>query len=167
MNLPNQNQQRLLRLKREILEETSNLRTLEKEMEGLQASLALAYPSTYDLRAAGSILHDFYRGIETVFRRIAYELNGGLPAGEDWHKQLLIDMSLEIDEVRPAVISKTLREHLDEYLGFRHVFRNVYGFLLIKDRIITLSTDLPRVLDQVEKELSYFCDYLETLSQRL
>jgi len=35
---------------------------------------------TYSVRARGSILHDFYNGVERVFLRIARELNGGVPA---------------------------------------------------------------------------------------
>ena len=48
----------------------------------------------------------------------------------DRHKRLLNKMTLKIPGLRPAVISKELKEALDEYLRFRHVFRNVYGYLL-------------------------------------
>ncbi|MGB9887889.1 MAG: hypothetical protein ACPLRW_12990, partial [Moorellales bacterium] len=51
-----------------------------------------------------------------------------------WHKQLLNRMTLEVPEVRPPVISKDLARTLDEYLRFRHVFRNVYGTLSRRSR---------------------------------
>jgi hypothetical protein len=39
-------------------------------------------------------------------------------------------MAVEIELVRPAVISKETRNTLDEYRGFRHIVRNVYSFNL-------------------------------------
>jgi len=57
-------------------------------------------------RAKGSILHDFYNACERIFELIAREINGGLPASEQWHKKLLYQMTLPIKGVRPAVISK-------------------------------------------------------------
>ena len=57
------------RLAAEVESELSSLGALEAE-------LASAPPGddTYALRARGSILHDFYNGIERVFVRIAREL---------------------------------------------------------------------------------------------
>ncbi len=37
---------------------------------------------------------------------------------------------MAIKDTRPAVISEELAADLDEYLSFRHVFRNIYGFEL-------------------------------------
>ena len=57
---------------------------IEHELQGLDAlrdELAAAPPSddTFALRARGSVLHDFYGGVERIFVRIAEELNGGVP----------------------------------------------------------------------------------------
>ena len=101
---------------------------------------------TYSLRARGSILHDFYNGAERVFLRIAPELNGGVPRGEQWHRDLIDDMALEIPEVRPAVIDEGLANVLGEYLRFRHVFRNVYGGVLESQRMVSLEDRLPETL---------------------
>ncbi|MCY4123520.1 MAG: hypothetical protein OXG72_21645, partial [Acidobacteria bacterium] len=82
---------------------------IEHELEGLEqlgeevAAAPLDDDNTFALRARGSMLHDFYGGIERVFVRIAEELDGGVPHGEQWHRQMLTDMSLEIPGVRPAV----------------------------------------------------------------
>jgi len=34
-------------------------------------------------------LHSFYSGAERLFEAIANELDGGLPKGEAWHRELL------------------------------------------------------------------------------
>lgn len=101
---------------------------------------------TYSVRARGSILHDFYNGVERVFLRIARELNGGIPRGEQWHRNLIDDMALTIPEVRPAVIDAGLANVLGEYLRFRHVFRNVYGGVLEPQRMADLEERLPETL---------------------
>ena len=117
-------------------------------LEQLRAELATAPrgDDTFTLRARGSMLHDFYSGIERVFVRIAEELNGGVPQGEQWHRQIVTDMSLEIPGVRPAVIDPDLARDLGDYLRFRHVFRNVYGSLLQAERMRPLEEKLPDVL---------------------
>jgi len=92
-------------------------------------------PTAFDLRGIGSLLHDFYTAVEDVFEAIAGNVNGAVPDGESWHKDLLVKMSIPIPELRPAVISQDLRWKLDEYLRFRHVFRNVYGHLLYWERL--------------------------------
>lgn len=47
-------------------------------------------------------------------------------------------------ETGPPVIAAELRERLKEYLGFRHLFRNIYGIELkwdkLKDLLILLTT---------------------------
>lgn len=163
MELPSEEEQRILRLKAEVERETEQLKRLDRELVGLHEKLGSAELSAYDIRAAGSILHDFYNGVEAVFRRIAHELNGGLPVGQDWHKQLLIDMGLDIEGVRPAVISNKLAAKLHNYLGFRHVFRNIYGFFLDAERVKALAWELPEVSKALEKEISHFIIYLDTL----
>lgn len=47
-------------------------------------------------------------------------------------------MTIEIKGIRPPVISKELAAELDEYLSFRHLFRNIYGFELESKRLENL-----------------------------
>ncbi len=129
------------RLAAEIEDELESLELLRE-----QSAKAPQGEDTFTLRARGSILHDFYNGVERVFTRIAEELNGGLPQGERWHQQLLRDMSLEIPGVRPAVIDAQLANSLGEYLRFRHLFRNVYGFVLEAERMRPIEERLSGVL---------------------
>ena len=82
-----------------------------------------------------------------MFLRIARELNGGVPRGEQWHRDLIDDMALKIPDVRPAVVDKGLANVLREYLRFRHVFRNVYGGVLETARMASLEERLPETLE--------------------
>jgi hypothetical protein len=88
-------------------------------------------------------LHGFYAGVERIFEQIAREIDGALPDGPEWHRDLLMQMSAEVSSTRPAVIRRTTRDCLDEYRGFRHVVRNVYAFNLRPTRLQELATELP------------------------
>jgi hypothetical protein len=91
-----------------------------------------------ETRADGSVLHDFYSVIEKIFKRIAARIDRDVPSGEDWHTDLLIRMAIFLDSIRPNVISENLKEQLAEYLRFRHLFRNIYGFELKWEKCKTL-----------------------------
>ena len=120
------------------------------------------YPSLdrYLIRAKASFLADFYMGVERIFKIISEELNGGTPKGEDWHKRLLLDMSLNIGE-RPPVITKELYSNLLKFLGFRHVVRQVYGFELDEKKFEELSIVFEPVLEKFIKEIEDFCQFLK------
>ncbi|MFH0796594.1 MAG: hypothetical protein V2A65_05985 [Candidatus Omnitrophota bacterium] len=112
-------------------------------------------------RAAGSILHDFYTGLEKIFCNITNRLNKGLPEGEDWHIQLLRNMA-EPKGKRPQVISLELMEELKEYLGFRHLFRNIYGTQLKWDKLRFLLVKIQDTLwKRLKDEVDLFIEYLE------
>ena len=165
MKLPTKEKQLIRRLQSEINQEILSLEALLRELETLKPRLAQKEISNLDLRAAGSILHDFYNGVENIFRRVAQELNGGLPAGEDWHKQLLTDMSLDVKGVRPPLVSEDLKLKLQKYLGFRYIFRNVYGFHLEQEQIKVMVKEFPRILSWLRREIAAFQEYLDKLSQ--
>ena len=142
-------------LARRVAQEVDvELRSIERLAEELQS--APTGDDTFALRARASILHDFYTGVERVFVRLAEEINGGVPRGDNWHRQLLTDMAIAIPEVRPAVISGELADELAEFLRFRHVFRNVYGFVLQADRLGALQAKLPGVLERFLREVRGF-----------
>ncbi len=143
------------RLAAEIEEELGNLDQLATE-----AASAAGNDSSLGLRARGSILHDFYSGMERIFRRVADELNGGLPQSNSWHRQLLTDMTLEVPGLRPALIDASLAEELGELLRFRHVFRNSYGWNLRDDRMRDLEDRLPALKERFESQTRDFLRWL-------
>ncbi|WP_193787101.1 ribonuclease toxin HepT-like protein [Limnochorda pilosa] len=113
-------------------------------------------------RIVGSILHDLYAAIENVFKIIASRLDRSVPSGEQWHRELVDQMTLDVPGLRPAVISRTTAAVLDPLRGFRHVFRNVYGFHLAPERITPLLRSLPGVLQAFEEDIDRFLLRMET-----
>lgn len=106
-------------------------------------------------------LHDVYSGFERIFRQIAATVDGNMPAGTEWHRELLEQMGLDLPRVRPPVLTAGSIQHLDQYLRFRHVVRNVYTFSLDPDRIGRLVNELGTVFAQTRQELLAFADFLE------
>ena len=145
----------LRRVAAEVTNELASLERLAAELAGAPSG-----SDTYSLRARGSILHDFYSGVERIFVRIAGELNGGVPQAERWHQELLGDMVLQIPKVRPAVIDAGLAKDLGEYLRFRHVFRNVYGSGLEADRLQALADRVPATLAAFRQRIGAFLSWM-------
>ena len=110
-------------------------------------------PDFIQTRAAGSILHDFYCGVEKLFERIAFNLDGELPKGEDWHMELLLQMARSLEGIREPVISRELLSKLKEFLRFRHLFRHIYGFELKWSRFEKLALSLSSVLSELKDNL--------------
>jgi hypothetical protein len=119
--------------------------------------------STARVRAAGSILHDFYTGVERIFRQIGVRIDQDLPREEDWHIQLLHRMAVPVEGIRPRVIDEKLEAKLEEYLRFRHLFRNIYGFELKWDRCQPLVENLDQVFSDLKEQIDKFESFLNSI----
>lgn len=151
----NRNSMLLIRIKKEIEAELNGILKLLKEYKELPKDEGI-----FLLRAKGSIFHDFYTAAERIFLKIGEELNGGIPKSEQWHKDLLFDMTLELETVRPSVISEKIHEHMQLFLRFRHVFRNIYGYELRREKIAPLDEQFEETLTGFVKEIESFLHWL-------
>lgn len=106
-----------------------------------------------NIRAGGSILHDFYTGVENIFHAIASTIDERVSSGMSWHIELLNQMTLDIEGVRSSIISNDTAMMLEEYLRFRHIFRKRYGFDLKWENIKYLLKKLPNVYAAVERDI--------------
>ncbi len=146
-------------LKLSVGDEITKLKLLENE----QRDLLKKRPSNYLLRAGGSILHDFYTGIEKIFESIAKEIDNRIPQGEEWHSEMLHQMTLDIHGLRPPVITGDMEKKLREYLGFWHLFRKRYGFELDWQKLKKLLIGMPQIRSELEKEMDIFFKKLNSI----
>jgi len=109
-------------------------------------------------------LHGFYSGLERLFELIARHVDGALPTGDTWHRDLLLQMAQDIAEVRPAVISRDRAVALDEFRRFRHLVRSVYTMSLVPGKMAGLISALPDLWATVGAELLAFAEFLEALA---
>lgn len=108
-------------------------------------------------------LHAFYTGVEHIFEAIAREVDNSVPSGPEWHRDLLLQMSGGITDVRPPVLGDETRACLDAYRGFRHVVRNVYTYNLDASRVRELAVELPDCCARVAADLAMFTGLLDTM----
>lgn len=151
----------ILVLQARIRHELKQLEKLEEELNKiLKHYKEKPIRSTTILRALGSILHDFYSGVEKIFLAIAREVDRTVPKGENWHRLLLEQMALELQGHRPPVISAELAGELSSFLSFRHRFRNLYGFDLLWERMEPLITSMPEARKRFSGEVESFLELL-------
>jgi len=117
------------------------------------------------LDSAALNLHDFYVGLERIFRHIAATVDQSVPSGPEWHRELLRQMNLALPQIRPQVISEETTRAIDEYLRFRHIVQNVYAFEFDPERIAHLVQHLRSSFEQARTELLAFADLLDDLAQ--
>lgn len=60
-------------------------------------------PDLVQVTALASVLHSFYNGVESIFIIIAKEIDGAVPTGDRWHRDLLEQMGMA-NEFREAVL---------------------------------------------------------------
>jgi hypothetical protein len=157
----------MIALAADLSTELAKMQQLEAQIQRVQTELD-ADPARADLLYENFALklHNFYTGCERIFQLIATELNGGVPSGSDWHRRLLDRMKVERED-RPAVISAAMALKLQNYLGFRHVVRSLYGYELDPQRIAELVRAYPSVWGQFEGEIQAFMTWLRELASTL
>ncbi len=144
-----------LEMKEEIEVELGELQRLFVSFASLLEKVKTNSPDAVETIALAGLLHSFYTGVENIFKRIAINFKNGLPHGESWHRQLLDFMSQK-SENRPAVISESLRDRLDIYMHFRHVFRHAYSFYLQWNKMEPLVLECENTLELLKTELKCF-----------
>ena len=151
----------------ELEAELQRLERLQKDIERVfrEASKQKAFLDVF-YESLALKLHNFYTGCERIFQIIASELNDALPSGYDWHKRLLERMAIQQEE-RPTVISQETARVLEEYLAFRHVVRNIYGYELEPQRIAPLVVRSKKVFEQFYAEVCQFTTWLKTLASQM
>ncbi|MEW6687228.1 MAG: hypothetical protein AB1393_13665, partial [Candidatus Edwardsbacteria bacterium] len=115
-----------------------------------------------EITAIASVLHSFYNGVENIFLSIAKGLDENVPKGDQWHRDLLVQMTQRTPK-RNHVISDEMAQKLAEYLGFRHFYRHSYSFFLKWDEVEKLVTPLQKVWMQLKRELSLFMNSLSSI----
>ena len=105
-------------------------------------------------------LADVYMGIERIFERIAREVDTHMPTGEEWHKNLLTQMSEHRFERLPVISEQTFLQ-LENLLKFRHVVNNIYGEELKYEQTEAHAKSIDALFASVSQDLRTFTDSLK------
>ena len=113
------------------------------------------------LDSAALSLHDFYAGLERIFRQIAADVDLSIPSGRDWQPELLRQMSVDVRGTRPKVLSAGTEKSVDEFLVFSYVVQNSRALNLDAERVELLVQRLRPAFRDVRSELLAFADFLD------
>ncbi len=102
----------------------------------------------------------FYMGLENIFKRVAEEIDMDEPQGENWHTDLLQQMSTSRAS-RPSVISEKTAAALTLILKFRHRIRNIYVFELEIEKTVENAQQVCDIFDGLSTELDVFIGWLK------
>ena len=136
-------------------------RTVEEIEVRLQKMEVAAAEDRQDLKDLVAMrLSVFYMGVENIFKRIAQEIDMDEPQGENWHKDLLQQMSTSCP-LRPSVISEKTSAALALILNFRHRIRNIYVFELEIEKTVENAQRVCDIFDGLSTELDVFITWLK------
>jgi hypothetical protein len=130
----------------------------------LTSKLALLSNQLGDENAKNSAayhLHNIYNALENSFLEISRNFENHITQPEQWHRELLEKMYLEISSVRPAVLKGSLRGVLRDMLGFRHFFRHAYDFEIDAGKLGKLMDDWRQSAPELMEAMKAFCEMLE------
>lgn len=140
------------------------LAALEQVVERVEGALQRAAEDpddrVYFLTSVALDLHGFYAGVERLLQLIARTIDQSLPAGPSWHRELLAQLALSIPHVRPVVLTPETQVALIDYIGFRHVVRNVCTFNLNLERVAELAQGLRNTFGLTQRDLLAFASFL-------
>lgn len=101
-------------------------------------------------------LHNLYSAYEDLFKMVARFFENQIEDFSRYHTSLLKRMLIEIEGIRPNVLSEESFKILDELRGFRHVFRHAYSYGLDVERIIKLAEKSMRLKKTFSKDFEDF-----------
>jgi hypothetical protein len=96
------------------------------------------------VESIGYWLHNLYCAYEDLFKLTAGFWENSIGFAGDYHIRLLRRMVVDIEGIRPALLSEDSHKLLNDLRGFRHVFRHAYSFGLDAERVLLL---MRRILD--------------------
>jgi uncharacterized protein YutE (UPF0331/DUF86 family) len=145
--------------------QVSEIESVYRKLEGKQRLLQQIEVRSEDVESLGYWLHNLYNAFEDLFQLVAEFWENEVSQNGSGHKNLLRRMRLEIQGIRPALISEKAFEHLDELRGFRHVFRHAYSHGLDEERARMLLRRALKHQSHLLQEIQTFRSRIENLFQ--
>lgn len=158
MNMKNVNE-RINLLIAEIDNDLKAMEYIEKQIDELYNNLEKSNVLDKDKAALGYYLHNLYNAIESILKCIAGFFENSIN-GAGWHTDLLKRMTFNIEDIRPAIISKNSYALLNELRKFRHLFRHAYDYELSWKKMDELLKDYKKGKLSFTKDMDEFKNFI-------
>jgi len=117
---------------------------------------------TISAMVLSQVFVDFYTCVETFLFRVSQEFENNLKK-EQWHKDLLQKMSLQIPNIRPALLSKTTSQLLSELLQFRHFRRYYFDFDYDWEKLELIEKKYLKAHPLLKEDIQNFITFLQNI----
>lgn len=140
-----------------VRQEANNLEALRarlsSEQDGRFADPVLHWMA---IRALGFGIEKVYGGMEHMLKRIAADIDGGVPRHEAWQSTLLRRMASNVPGARLAVIGEDTLDRLNEVLGFLQEDAFCAADL-DASRLMSVAGETVEALSAFERDVTVFC----------
>ena len=107
-------------------------------------------------------VNQIYSGFERILKNVDVIFENSI-VDLDWHKSLLEKMALNIEGIRPSVISKKTSSLLNELRGFRHFFRHAYDVDIDKRKFGIVADSIIELENLYKSDFEKFIQFLDKL----
>lgn len=111
-------------------------------------------------------LHNLYCAFEDLFKIVADYFENYIKEPSVWHRELLRRMSLDVEGVRPAVISETSYNLLNELRAFRHFLRHAYSYELDPVKIGVVLERAFELKDLYKEDIETFLEKIAKIVKK-
>lgn len=141
-----------------------------RKQQGVIASLydAVAYIDLdiYENRYVFALkTQQLFTATEDLLVYIARFFENNIEDRTTFHRELLVVMTTEIPNIRPAVLSDETYLLLDKMRSFRHFVRHGYSYELDKEELQLLQKKLQESFQQVQNDIRKFELFVSGLTQ--
>lgn len=144
-------------LRTDVVDEIELIEKAVEIIGVMKEKLDPAAVSNEQKAAVGTYLMNFYTGVENIIKRISKEYYQNMPRGASWHKELL-DMSYNPPGNKIPIFSKCIKDRLNPYRAFKHLFVSGYGFKLEWELMSQLVNSIHQLWADIKKSVSEFFD---------
>jgi hypothetical protein len=108
-------------------------------------------------------VQQLYTAIEDLMKSVAINFENSIEDYKKYHYELIRVLSLDIPDVRPALLSTESLKILDKLRSFRHFVRHGYNYELDKDELKLIQDKLIHSFELVQKDIIVFSDFTKSL----
>lgn len=148
-------------LKSEILRDLQKLENLFEKLAASNKKFKEQKEYAFLVESAFYV-NQVYTGFERMFRNIADSFENSVDE-KSWHKSLLDRMTLDIENIRPPVISESNYRFLDEIRAFRHFFRHTYDFDLDEEKFSIVASNALELRKTYKTDIEKFLRFIDEL----
>lgn len=149
-------------LQAELRADMTALDTLHEKYDLIKAKLLRIEPDEFDYVALAYTIVNLYNVMENYFSRVAKCFENNIEPSR-WHRDLVARMALEIEGIRPAVLSAPDVLLIDELRAFRHVFRHIYQSQLDQEKLLLVDQRTPAAVHAFRTAHKHFASALGEL----